>query len=78
MGRWRELRVLRRMPWRVAVYYWETGDKRVLPLMQALAKFFTGEKEARTLDSPNLSRAPWIASASVYLTSRCGVSWFPA
>lgn len=57
------------MPWRVAVYYWETGDKRVLPLMQALAKFFTGEKEARTLDSLNFSRAPWIAPASVYLTS---------
>ena len=36
---------MRRMPWRVAVYYWETGDERVLPLMQALSKFFCGEKE---------------------------------
>ncbi len=39
----------RRMPWRVAVYFWETGDKRVLPLMHTLAKFFNGQKQARSL-----------------------------
>ena len=36
-----------RMPWRVAVYYWESGDVRVLPLMNALAAFFLSEKQVR-------------------------------
>lgn len=44
------------MPWRVAIYYWESGDARVLPLMTALAAFFLNEKQVRACA---LARGPW-------------------
>ena len=35
--------MLHRLPWRVAMWYKQTGDERVLPLIQAQQKFFEGQ-----------------------------------
>ena len=55
----------RRMPWRVAVYYWESGDMRVLPLMNALAAFFLSEKQVRPCALVHAAQGPWTRSFSV-------------
>ena len=33
------------MPWRLAVYFWETADNRVLPVMRAQVGFFERQKQ---------------------------------
>ena len=34
-----------RMPWRLAVYFWETADRRVLPVMRAQVGFFERQEQ---------------------------------
>ena len=33
------------MPWRLAVYFWETADNRVLPVMRAQVGFFERQEQ---------------------------------
>ena len=33
-----------RAPWRLAVYYLQSRDERILPLLQAQLRFFEGQK----------------------------------
>ncbi len=62
----------RRMPWRVAVYLWETGDKRVLPLMHTLAKFFNGQKQARSSGPSRLGKACQSLQTSFFCIMKSG------
>ena len=65
------------MPWRVAVYYWESGDPRVLPLMNALAAFFLKEKQVCAWPCAR-ARGPGQSSSSLPVLISLPVTWIEA
>jgi hypothetical protein len=60
---------MRRVPWRLAAYFLDTGDERVKPALQALAAFFEGQAEVQAETLTHLKCTA--SAATAFLETVC-------